>query len=75
MKEEKGKNFKKDVQMHLACLKDDVTRPLLGCIYIKNGYAYAGDSTILVKNDLRESTSRTLGRNTLPKNCSPGTIY
>ena len=54
MKEEKGKNFKKDVQMHLACLKDDVTRPLLGCIYIKNGYAYASDSTILVKNDLRE---------------------
>lgn len=57
MKEEKGKNFSKDVKMHLACLKEDVTNPTLGCIYIKNGYAYASDRSILVRNDLRDMSN------------------
>lgn len=57
MKEKKGKNFSKDVKMHLACLKEDVTNPTLGCIYIKNGYAYASDRIILVRNDLRDMSN------------------
>lgn len=46
MKEEKGKNFSKSVQMHLACAKDDPIRPTMCCVYIKNGYAYATDGIV-----------------------------
>lgn len=44
-------NFNKDVLMHLACTKNDF-RPLMQHIYFKNGFAYATDAHILVKNDL-----------------------
>ena len=44
-------NFNKDVHMHLACAKDDF-RPQMQCIYFKDGFAYATDAHVLVKNDL-----------------------
>ena len=46
-------NFDKKVKMGLACSKDDL-RPLMGCIYFKDGYAYASDGLILVKNKVSE---------------------
>lgn len=44
-------NFNKDVYMHLACAKDDF-RSVMQHIYFKDGFAYASDAHILVKNDL-----------------------
>lgn len=52
----KGKNFYKDVQMHLACADDDM-RPQMECVYFKSGFAYATDGVILVKNRLDEMSS------------------
>lgn len=49
-------NFNKDVRMDLACSKDDI-RPAMNCIYFENGYAYASDGYILVKNKLDECSS------------------
>ncbi len=46
-------NFNKNVRMDLACAKDEL-RPALGCIYFKDGYAYASDAHILIKNDISE---------------------
>lgn len=46
-------NFKKEVKMHLACSKDEL-RPAMNCIYFKNGYAYASDGHILVRNKIDE---------------------
>lgn len=46
-------NFKKKVQMHLACLKDE-TRPAMQCVYFNNGFAYASDTHILVRNRISE---------------------
>lgn len=44
-------NFNKNVQMYLACTKDDFYSSMQ-CIYFKDGYAYASDRHILIKNDL-----------------------
>ena len=46
-------NFNKDVKMHLACNKDDLS-PVLSFIFFKDGFAYATDGNILVKNKLEE---------------------
>jgi len=50
-------NFNKDLKMHLACAKNDETRPVMNCIYFKDGFAYASDSHILVKNKLDECST------------------
>lgn len=44
-------NFNKDVMMHLACSTSDY-RTVMQNIYFKDGFAYASDSCILVKNEL-----------------------
>ena len=49
-------NFNKELRMDLACATDDV-RPIMNCIHFENGYAYASDGHILVKNLLLECTS------------------
>lgn len=46
-------NFSKKVQMHLACATDD-TRPIMNCVFFKDGFAYASDGFILVKNRISE---------------------
>lgn len=46
-------NFSKKVQMHLACSTDEL-RPAMNCIYFKDGFAYATDGHILVKNRITE---------------------
>ena len=56
MSKTKGKNFYKDVQMHLACA-DDGMRSQMKCVYFKSGFAYATDGVILVKNRLDEMSS------------------
>ena len=51
---EEGKNnFNKKVQMHLACSKDEL-RPAMQCIYFNNGFAYATDTHVLVRNRISE---------------------
>lgn len=47
-------NFNKKVQMHLACIKDDDFRKEMECIYFNNGFAYATDNRILVRNRISE---------------------
>lgn len=44
--------------MDLAC-NNDPFRPIFGYVYFKDGYAYASDSHILVKNKLQECSSFT----------------
>lgn len=56
MSKTKGKNFYKDVQMHLACATDGM-RSQMKCVYFKSGFAYATDGVILVKNRLDEMSS------------------
>ena len=51
---EKGNNFNKKVQMHLACSGCSLTRPEMCCVYFKDGFAYASDGYILVKNRISE---------------------
>ena len=52
---EEGKNnFNKKVQMHLACLKGDEYRKEMECIYFNDGFAYASDNYILVRNRISE---------------------
>lgn len=46
-------NFKKSVKMHLAC-KPDPLRPAYGYIQFKDGFAYASDGHIAVKNRIEE---------------------
>lgn len=46
-------NFNKKVQMHLACSKDEL-RPEMQCIFFNNGFAYATDMHILVRNRISE---------------------
>ncbi len=46
-------NFDKKVQMHLACSKDEL-RPAEQCIFFNNGFAYATDGHILVRNRISE---------------------
>lgn len=53
MPNETKNNFDKKVQMHLACAKDDL-RPEMQCIFFNNGYAYATDTHILVRNRIAE---------------------
>lgn len=48
MKTIKRVNFDKSLKMHLACGDHDFTE----YIYFKNGFAYATNEIILVKNDL-----------------------
>lgn len=51
--EENKNNFDKKVQMHLACSKNEL-RKVMQCIFFKDGFAYASDSIILVKNRISE---------------------
>ena len=50
------KNFMKYLRMDLAC-NNDFFRPIFNYVYFKDGYAYASDSHILVKNKLKECSS------------------
>ena len=50
---ENKNNFKKSVKMHLAC-KPDPLRPAYGYIQFKDGFAYASDGHIAVKNRIEE---------------------
>ncbi len=47
-------NFNKKAQMHLACLKGNDQRKDLECVYFNNGFAYATNQQILVKNRIDE---------------------
>lgn len=49
-------NFNKDVKMNLACSNDEL-RPAMNQIYFKDGFAYASDGCILVKNKVEEFSS------------------
>ncbi len=49
-------NFKKDFQLWKACATDAV-RPVMEYILLKDGYAYASDSHILVRVPLEECTT------------------
>lgn len=51
--EENKNNFNKKVQMHLACSKNEL-RKVMQCIFFKDGFAYASDGIILVKNRISE---------------------
>lgn len=51
---EERKNFDKKVKMHLACAPKDSIRKEMTCIYFKDGFAYATDGSILVKNRISE---------------------
>lgn len=53
MSEESRRNFDKKVKMHLACAPKE-GKSVLQCIYFKDGFAYATDGTILVKNRISE---------------------
>lgn len=52
MKKER-KNFNKNAQMHLACEKNEL-RPAFACVHFKDGFAYASDGMILVRNPISE---------------------
>lgn len=54
MSETTKNNFNKKVQMHLACLKGNDQRKDLECVYFNNGFAYATNQEILVKNRIDE---------------------
>lgn len=49
-------NFDKGLRMDFACAKD-MLRPAITCIHFKDGYAYATDGYVLVKNFLLECTT------------------
>lgn len=51
-------NFNKNVKMQRACSNDEL-RPAMNNIYFKDGYAYATDGHILVKNALSECSTIT----------------
>ena len=46
-------NFDKSVKMHEACVSDEL-RPALEHIYFKDGYAYASNAAVLVKNCIED---------------------
>lgn len=52
-------NFNKDLRMDLACSRNDYFRPVFSYIHFKDGYAYACDTHILVKNKLSECSTFT----------------
>ena len=54
MANETKNNFDKKVQMHLACSKDNKFHKEIECIFFNNGYAYATDTCILVRNRISE---------------------
>ncbi len=54
MKNKNKNNFNNKVQMHLACIKGDKFGKEMECIYFKDGFAYASDGVILVKNRISE---------------------
>lgn len=56
MSEQARKNFDKKVKMHIACGKDE-TRPLMRYVYFKDGFAYATDGFILVRNRIEEMST------------------
>ena len=49
-------NFDKSCQMHLACSCDGL-KPSLCYVYFKDGFAYASNSIILVKNRISECSN------------------
>jgi len=49
-------NFEKSVQMHNACASDEL-RPAMEHIYFNNGFAYASDGVVLVKNKIEECST------------------
>lgn len=49
-------NFNKGLRMDLACAKDEL-RPIMCCIHFEDGYAYASDGHVLVKNSLSECST------------------
>lgn len=53
MEKENKNNFDKRVKMHLACEKNEL-RKKMECIHFKNGFAYASDGYILVRNRISE---------------------
>ena len=54
MSEETRRNFDKKVKMHLACAPKNDVRKAMTCIYFKDGFAYATDGSVLVKNRISE---------------------
>ena len=51
------KNFDKKVHMHIACVKNNDQRKIMSCVYFKDGFAYATDGIVLVKNRLSEMST------------------
>lgn len=51
------KNFDKKVHMHIACVKNNDPRKTMSCVYFKDGFAYATDGIVLVKNRLSEMST------------------
>lgn len=49
-------NFFKDAQMHLCCGTEEL-RPQFNYVYFKNGFAYATNGHILVRNRLNEMSN------------------
>ena len=49
-------NFNKKLKMHDACAKDEL-RPAMNHIYFEDGFAYASDGHILVKNKIEECST------------------
>lgn len=52
-------NFNRCLRMDLACSRNDYFRPVFSYIHFKDGYAYASDTHILVKNNLSECSTFT----------------
>lgn len=52
-------NFNRGLRMDLACSINDYFRPVFSYIHFKDGYAYASDAHILVKNKLSECSTFT----------------
>ncbi len=50
-------NFNKGLRMDYACVKNDKLRPEMQCIHFENGFAYATNNHILVKNRLQECST------------------
>ena len=53
MKKKIRHNFNKGIKLHLACA-NDLIRPVMNCIYFKDGYAIASNGMILIKACLNE---------------------
>ena len=53
MKKKIRHNFNKGIKPHLACA-NDLIRPVMNCIYFKDGYAIASNGKILIKACLNE---------------------